>query len=103
MAIRWKRDPKSTGLAAVVAGPRGWHLEDSTTGFFYMFVSSEGRSYDKWRFWVCRPGNTNLHSKLMFETGEAAKAAADKYWKANRGAMEAERAEYEANRITTRS
>lgn len=31
--LRWKRNPRETGLMAVGAGPRGWTLHDGETSF----------------------------------------------------------------------
>lgn len=50
MRLRWKLDPKMTGLARVIAGPRGSTLRDEN-GKRYAVVESLGRSHDGW-YWV---------------------------------------------------
>lgn len=49
MRLRWKLDPRATGLARVVAGPRGSSLRDES-GKRYAAVSGL-RFRDGW-FWV---------------------------------------------------
>ena len=50
MRLRWKLNPRETGLARVVAGPRGSSLRDES-GKKYAAVSVLGRWRDGW-FWV---------------------------------------------------
>ena len=50
MRLRWKLDPKVTGLARVVAGPRGSTLRDES-GKRYATVGAMGRWRDGW-YWV---------------------------------------------------
>ena len=47
--LRWKLEPRETGLRAVVAGPRSSWLTDGVTRF--ACVSSHGRSSARW-YWV---------------------------------------------------
>lgn len=51
--MRWKRDPRETGLRAVGAGPRGWTLHDGERE--YASVGALGgnwsRKFSGW-YWV---------------------------------------------------
>jgi hypothetical protein len=57
--LRWKRNPRETGLRAVGAGPRGWTLHDGQEEF--ACVNALGgdwsRPFSGW-YWVAysRPG-----------------------------------------------
>ncbi len=51
--MRWKREPRETGLRSVVAGPRGWTLHDGEHE--YAIVNALGgnwsREFSGW-YWV---------------------------------------------------
>jgi hypothetical protein len=80
MALRWKMNPKETGLRRVGAGPRGHTLRDD--GQPVLYVQSLGGG---WRgpvtgwFWYGCGENTAV---APWATAEEAKAAAGAFYKA---------------------
>lgn len=50
MALRWKKEPRETGLRAVCARPRSSYLRDAN-GARYASVSALARSGSQW-YWV---------------------------------------------------
>lgn len=87
MALRWKRNPRPTGLAGVCAGPQGSQLRDgdhsyATTNYSGRFGSREPKGW----FWVARNDSAGVAWKNtcenVMETEEEAKAEAMAYVRA---------------------
>ena len=84
MALRWKKNPRPTGLYGVVAGPRGSTLRDGETNYASTgFISKRhGHKVEGW-YWVARndadgvPFMNTCDKPLADET--AAKTAAMAY------------------------
>lgn len=78
--LRWKMEPRKTGLRAVAAGPRSSWLTDGQTR--YACVSSLGRSAARW-YWVAGWGSQVPHRNTASEgvplSLDEAKAAAMAY------------------------
>ena len=86
MRLRWKLDPKATGLARVIAGPRGSTLRDES-GTRYAVVSAAGRTSEGW-YWVAGWGSGVPHMNTCdapCATVEEAKAQALAYVKSHLG------------------
>jgi hypothetical protein len=87
MTLRWRKNPKETGLRAVGAGPRGSHLylddEDDYLASIAAFGGSWRGKFEGW-YWSV-PSNKekgieyfNSYPQL-YETEKEAKDAAKKY------------------------
>lgn len=63
--LRWKLEPRETGLRAVAAEPRSAWLSDGSTR--YACVSSHGRSSVQW-FWVAGWDSKIPHKNTAMET-----------------------------------
>ena len=77
--LRWKLEPRETGLRAVAAGPRSSWLTDGQTR--YACVSALGRSAARW-YWVAGWGSGVPHRNTASEAPlslDEAKAAAMAY------------------------
>ncbi len=86
MRLRWKLNPRETGLARVGAGPRGSTLRDGS-GKRYATVSALGSGHDGW-FWVAGWGSGVPHKNTCdapCATVEEAKAQAMAYVKSHLG------------------
>ena len=81
MVLRWKKDPKPTGLARVCAGPQGSTLRIDGD-MRVATVRPHGRDESRW-FWVAGWGHPNIPHKNTSEeplqTEAEAKAAAMAY------------------------
>lgn len=83
MRLRWKLNPRETGLRCVIAGPRGSTLRDES-GQRYAVVECL-RSREGW-FWVAGWGSGVPHENTCESpcaTAEEAKAQALAYVKAH--------------------
>lgn len=52
MALRWRKDPRETGLAAVCAGPRGSGLYDGNKKYAHVAAFSRWNEKKGW-YYVC--------------------------------------------------
>ena len=81
--IRWKKEPKETGLRSVGAAARGYVLHDGKTNYAYIYPKGGGwlGKQNGW-YWVV-PMHENMPYKNSFqtpcETVEKAKAEAKDY------------------------
>lgn len=84
MALRWKKEPRVTGLMRVTAGPRGSKLHDGVTRYASVHCGENG----EW-FWSAplSPGVPYKNPyKTPFASENEAKKAAEDYVKACRKA-----------------
>lgn len=44
--LRWKKQPRATGLSAIGAGPRGSYLHDGEQRYAVVYASTDGCSRD---------------------------------------------------------
>lgn len=89
MRLRWKLEPRATGLRSVAAGPRSSWLTDGENR--YACVSSLGRSSARW-YWVAGWDSRVPHRNTCTEspqTLDEAKASAMEYVRASIGASNA--------------
>ncbi len=87
MTLRWRKDPKPTGLSAIGAGLRGSSLYLDDEGDYLACISASGgnwqKSFQGW-YWYA-PSNDKKGIILfnsypqLFETEKEAKDAAHKY------------------------
>lgn len=89
MKLRWRKDPKETGLRAVMQGPRGSGLYGDCTVKFASVAASVDR-FGTWKclgwYWVAGWGSSVPHKNTCNElvpTEEQAKADALTYVKAH--------------------
>lgn len=82
MAMRWKLNPRETGLAAVGAGPRGSTLRDGETVVACVYPNGGNwqRPLRGWYFVVGwdsgLPSYNSYSAELFYPTATEAKAAA---------------------------
>ena len=77
MRLRWKKDARETGLAAVVAGPRGSKYTDGTNNYATVNAHSFRRSGKTGWYWVSLCGEyVNTCNTQMDEATAKAQAAA---------------------------
>jgi hypothetical protein len=80
MALRWRKNARETGLAAVCAGPRGSGLYDGDKHYASVNANKVGFSmnYDGWYWVACSQDNIphkNTCDKPCDTEAEAKKAA----------------------------
>lgn len=62
VTLRWKREPRETGLRAVVQGPRGWHLywgPNRLASVSILYKPGFSRERDGWMY-VAREDNLKI-------------------------------------------
>ncbi|MCY0910913.1 hypothetical protein [Massilia antarctica] len=83
MKLRWKKEPKATGLSAIGAGPRGSSLHDGEKCYAMVWAQRRNYQVTGWYWvagWDSNVPHLNTHSEPV-ATEEEAKAAAMAYVK----------------------
>ena len=84
MTVRWKLNPRQTGLRAVGAGPRGYELHDGSIVLMWIQANGGGwrRPQEGW-YWYGLEANT---SSTPVATIEEAKAQARAWYEKHKEA-----------------